>query len=136
MIYKIRFLSGENEAFVRDIEIEDNKTFLDLHLAIQNTLGFDSNMLASFFMTTDCWQKGQEITLEKMEDDKLAMKETLLKSFIDKEKQKLLYVFDYFNERALFAEIVYMGEAQKDMVYPACTRNEGDAPPQFVEPES
>lgn len=135
MIYKFRFLSGENDNFVRDIEIESDKTFFDLHNAIQNILGYSEGMLASFFLTTDCWHKGQEFTQEKMDDERLAMQESKLEDYLEKEKQKLLYVFDYFNERALFGEFVAKAELKDGINYPICTRSEGEAPPQFIEPE-
>jgi Plasmid pRiA4b ORF-3-like protein len=135
MILKFRFLSSENEDFVRDIEIENNKTFLDLHKAIQLAVPFDSNMLASFFLASDCWQKGLEITLEKMEEENLAMHEAELKEYIDEEKQKVLYVFDYFSERSLFAELVSITTPKEGIEYPVCSQSKGDAPPQFIEPE-
>jgi len=135
MIYKFRFLSGENDNFVRDIEIESDKTFFDLHQAIQDSLGYSEGMLASFFLATDCWHKGQEFTLEKMDDERLAMQDIRLEDYLEKEKQKLLYVFDYFNERALFVEFVAKEEFKENVLYPICTRSEGEAPPQFIEPE-
>jgi hypothetical protein len=60
------------------------------------------------------------------------MEDAVLEEIIYKENQKLLYVFDFFNERALFIE--YIGEAKEveGREYPICTNSKGLPPKQIV----
>jgi pRiA4b ORF-3-like protein len=133
MIYKFRFISGEEENFIRDIDIQYDQTFLDLHIALQKSVGYDSSILASFFITDDSWLKEKEITLVEMEDDNPIMEESVIIDFITKDKQKLLYVFDYFNERTFFAELIEKYESNGEHDFPKCSFKQGEAPPQLMQ---
>ncbi len=133
MKIKFRIVSGEDEDFYREIEIGGNATFLDLHNYIQNLLNFDDGQMASFFMTDQEWQKNKEITLMDMAFDESGnshvMSESTIKEFVSEKKQRLLYVFDFFNERSLFIETFEIDE-KADCEKPHCTRSSGDAPKQ------
>ncbi len=63
MIYLFRIISDENPDFLRDLVAEGSDTFLELHQVLQKDLGYDPTLLASFFLTTQEWEKKQEITL-------------------------------------------------------------------------
>jgi hypothetical protein len=56
----------------------------------------------------------------------------VLEDIIFRKNQKLLYVFDFFNERALFVE--YTGEVKEidGREYPSCTNSKGIPPKQVV----
>jgi hypothetical protein len=58
------------------------------------------------------------------------MENAVLEEVIFRKNQKLLYVFDFFNDRALFVE--YVGETKEDdnMEYPICTNSKGLPPKQ------
>lgn len=109
MIFNFILVSDEVDDFVRIISIRDDATFIDLHNAILESVDYDDNLLTSFFLCTDDWEKEQEITLIDMgidyEDDSCTMSDTLLKDLLTKEKQKLLYVFDVISERLFFIEL-------------------------------
>jgi hypothetical protein len=130
MVLKFVMLSDEDESFIREFEFLDSHTLLDFHNAIQSELEFDKSQLASFFITSDNWEKEEEFTLFDMGANSATMEETLIDDVIIKKNQKLLYVFDYFNDRALFIE--YTGEAKEDedSEYPVCTGGKGEAPRQ------
>ena len=49
MLYEVITISGENDEFVRDIELFSDSTFLDLHLAIQASCDFDPNLITTFY---------------------------------------------------------------------------------------
>ncbi len=108
MTIRLRLISGEDEDFIRDIEIGGEATFFDLHSFIQKLLNFEEGQMASFFITDEEWNKEDEITLMDMTMDESSeifiMADTKIKQFITKQKQRLLYVFDFFNERNLFIE--------------------------------
>ena len=54
--YRLRVIIEDHEEVVRDIEIKSTQTFNDLHLSIHNSIGFDSDKPASFYMSDDNWK--------------------------------------------------------------------------------
>jgi len=132
MVYKFVVLSDEDESFVREFEFLDSHTLLDFHNLIQEELEFDKSQMASFFMTTDNWEKEEEFTLFDMGAGSSTMEAGILEDIIFRKNQKLLYIFDFFNERGLFIE--YTGEADEieGREYPSCTNSKGVPPKQVV----
>jgi hypothetical protein len=132
MVYKFVVLSDEDESFVREFEFLDSHTLLDFHNTIQDELEFDKSQMASFYLATDNWEKEEEFTLFDMGTGSSTMEVAILEDIIFRKNQKLLYVFDFFNERALFVE--YTGEAEEDddVEYPVCTNSKGIPPKQVI----
>ena len=132
MVYKFVILSDEDESFVREFEFLDSHTLLDFHSLIQEELEFDKSQMASFFMATDNWEKEEEFTLFDMGTGSSTMDVAILEDIIFRKNQKLLYIFDFFNERAFFIE--YTGEAKEidGREYPSCTSSKGVPPKQVV----
>jgi hypothetical protein len=132
MIYRFVVLSDEDETFLREFEFLDSQTLLDFHNAIQEELEFDRSQIASFYMATESWEKEEEFTLFDMGSGSSTMENAVLEDIIFRKNQKLLYVFDFFNDRALFIE--YVGEAKEDSgtEYPVCTSSKGLPPKQVT----
>jgi len=132
MIYRFVVLSDEDESFMREFEFLDSHTLLDFHNMIQEELEFDKSQMASFYMATDNWEKEEEFTLFDMGTGSSTMEDTVLDDIIFRKNQKLLYVFDFFNDRGLYVE--YTGEAKEDAgrEYPQCTNSKGVPPKQVV----
>lgn len=130
MVYKFVVLTDEDETFVREFEFLDSHTLLDFHNTIQEELEFDKSQIASFYMATETWEKEEEFTLFDMSAGSSTMENAVLEEVIFRKNQKLLYVFDFFNDRALFVE--YVGEAKEDdnMEYPICINSKGLPPKQ------
>lgn len=138
MIIKYRIISGENDDFVRDIEIHDDSTFLDLHLAIQSACDFDPSLLTTFYLSDKNWNKLDEIVLDlidaETQADALIMEETKLSHFSPVAKQRYIYIFDFFSVRAFFIEIVNIRQSTKDDVlleFPICTLSHEKSPSQI-----
>lgn len=132
MVYKFVVLSDEDESFVREFEFLDTHSLLDFHNLIQEELEFDKSQMASFFMATDNWEKEEEFTLFDMGTGSSTMETAVLEDIIFRKNQKLLYVFDFFNDRALFIE--YTGETREEdeRELPTCTNSKGIPPKQVV----
>ena len=132
MVYKFVVLSDEDESFVREFEFLDNHSLMDFHTLIQDELEFDKSQMASFYLATDNWEKEEEFTLFDMGTGSSTMEDAILEDVIFRKNQKLLYVFDFFNERALFVE--YTGEEKEidGREYPVCTNSKGVPPKQVV----
>ena len=129
MIFNFRIVSDGAANFKREIKIDAQATFLDLKNAICDSVGYDKTMMDSFFICDDNWEKRKEITYEDMD---WLMDDAVLEDFIDDEGQKLLFVFDYMTDRAMFMEMkeIEPGKTLKD---PVCTLALGQAPPQTVD---
>ena len=82
MVYKFTLLSDEIDDFVRVIKIDPEATFLDLHNAILDSVNYEKNLMTTFFMCSDSWEKQQEITLVEMDSgseyDNLVIEDTKL----------------------------------------------------------
>jgi hypothetical protein len=138
MIFKFLILSDEVENFRREITIDADATFLDLYKAILECTGFSNREMASFFLCDGKWRKEKEITLVEMDtysdEDSFIMEECVLSDFLEDEKQKLMFVFDYLTERALFIELaeVIPGKSLQKAV---CTLSVGEPPKQVMQIE-
>ncbi len=135
MIYHFVILSSESEDFIREILIDSESTFEQFHEAIQDSVDYDTSQLASFFVSDEEWQKGQEITLMPMDfagqGDQLLMRETRLEDYIKEKKDKLIYVFDYFGNRGFFIELGNIGENRK-LAIAKCVNSQGLPPEQIM----
>ncbi len=139
MIIKYRLISGESDDFVRDIEIYSDSTFLEFHKSIQTACDYDSTMLSTFFLSNSCWDKLQEITETKIDEesqsDVLLMANTKLSDFTPKKGQRFIYIFDFFSVRSFFLEIVNIREKTEEdnnLEFPICTLSHGKSPKQML----
>lgn len=138
MIFKFSLVSDEVADYRRQIQIDGDDTFLDLHRAIMECSGYDEAEMASFFMCDDWWGRKQEISLVELDTDSdvdvFVMEEETLSDWFDEEKQKLMFVFDYSGDRGFYMELseMIMGEY---LSKPICTKKQGEAPVQFLKVE-
>ena len=104
MIYKIRLILDTEEDVIRDIAISHNSTLEDLHNVITNAFGFDGTEMASFYLSDDKWNQGEEIPLFNMggPNDSVAMQNFYLKDIMSKDNSKLIYVYDFFFDVVFF----------------------------------
>ncbi|MDD2512006.1 MAG: hypothetical protein PHS71_01985 [Proteiniphilum sp.] len=138
MVFKFLILSDEVEDFRREITIDADATFLELYKIILECNKFSDKEMASFFLCDSKWRKEKEITLVEMDtysdEDSYIMGECVLGDYLEDEKQKMMFMFDYLNERALYIELseIIPGKNQKKAL---CTLSVGEAPRQLVSPE-
>ena len=136
MVYRFTLISDEVDQFLREIQINDDATFLDLHKAILASVGYPDDQMTSFFLCSDDWEKETEVTLEDMggsaDEDSWVMGETALNELIEDEKQRLIYVFDPLADRVFFIELseIITGKNLREAV---CTKKTGDAPQQTLD---
>ncbi len=132
MVYKFRLISDEVEDFLREICIDAEATFFDLHKAILESTGYKNDQMTSFFTCGDNWEKEKEVTLEDMGGDALLMEETPLEELLEDEKQRLIYVFDPLAERVFFMELSKIITG-KDLETAECTKSVGEPPAQTID---
>ena len=135
MLFKFLIISDEIDDFKREIDIDAEATFLDLHNAIVESVGYEKGQMSSFFICEDDWTKQTEVTLIEMdmssETDNYIMEDTRLEELLEDEHQKLLYVFDYMTERAFFMELHEI-IPNKSLSKAVCRVSEGIAPQQTI----
>ena len=136
MILLFRIISDENQEFFRDLVIDGSDTFLDFHKTLQENLGYDPSQLASFFITTENWEKQQEITLIDMMQEPgletLTMGEVTIGEYINDINQRMIYVFDFFSERAFFIELIEKSDQTSPRETPFVANSKGEPPPQVA----
>lgn len=134
MVYKFILISDEEDQFMREISIDSEASFLDLHNAILDAVNYDKDAMTSFFICNEDWEKEQEITLVEMDTDadtdNYVMEDTRLEELITEEHQKVLYVFDYISDRAFFMELKETIPGQ-DLAAAICSASIGNAPEQY-----
>lgn len=126
--------SPETADFKRMIHLSADHTFEDFHRILQDTSDFDQTQLASFFLTDDHWRKKIEIcALDSGENDpkQVCMRNTKISNYLTEPGQKLVYVFDFFNERFFYLELKeYL--MKNDLKEPFVAYEKGKAPAQFL----
>jgi len=109
MVYKIRIILNTEEDVIRDIAIDSISNLEDLHNSITNAFGFTGDQMASFYRSDETWVQGEEHPLFDMGDNtdrKLQMSQVLLDAVLQKENDKMLYVYDFFNMWSFYVELI------------------------------
>ena len=136
MVFSFRLVGTGKEPFFRDFEISGNQTFLDFHNAIQDELKYDNKQMTSFYLADNKWEKGLEINLFDMTEDShtpvVIMENTMLCDLVSEVSQRLLYVFDFFSNRAFFIELISIRQMEPGKKYPVCTARAGSPPEQII----
>lgn len=112
-ILKFRVLCdtvNEIEVF-RDITIDENDTLESLYLEVLQSFTFENDQMASFFISDEDWNKGEEVTLmdmnpEEDSDGAKVMKDTLIKDIVDSPRQRLILVYDFLNMWIFLLELL------------------------------
>ena len=98
-VFKFRVVIDHEKDVFRDIEIQGSQNFEDLHGAIISAFDFRGDQMASFYMSNESWEKGQEIGLMDMsfgeETGPPTMNSALIEQFVKEKDQKILYVYDF-----------------------------------------
>jgi hypothetical protein len=141
MIYRFRvILDHDNkEDIFRDIEIRKTDTFEDLHNTITQSFGFDGNEMASFYVSNDSWEQGQEIALFDMGQDSQMMNETILEDIVNEDHTKLIYIYDFLNMWTFLVELGEIVAEAQGTDYPnllfVCGQVPAEAPDKQFEAE-
>lgn len=131
MVYRFRVILDAAEDVFRDIEIQEDATFEDFHNAIIQAFGFDGMEMASFYVSDDEWNQGEEISQFDMgdgEDEIRLMNETTLDSVLSEDQLRLIYVYDFLNMWTLLVELAEIAEPLPGILYPNLLFSHGILP--------
>lgn len=102
--FRILLDSIDSTEIFRDILISDNFNFEQFYIAILDSFGLPNDQLASFFVSDNDWDKGEEISLIDMSfenfdegESPLEMNTLLLKEKIFSPKQRFILVHDFLS---------------------------------------
>ena len=143
MIYRFRAIldHDQKEDIFRDIEIRKTDTFEDLHNVLNQSFGFDGSEMASFYISNDQWEQGQEIALFDMgqNTDVKMMNETIVEELINEDNNKLIYIYDFLNMWTFLIELGEIVEEAQGTDYPnlmfVCGQVPSEAPEKQFEAE-
>lgn len=136
-VYKFKITFEDFDDVVQEIEIKSNQTFLDLHLAIHKTTGYDAEKSSSFYVSTDNWLKGDEIAYlpnDRKKDKVILMEDSKLSGFIEDPHQKFYYVYNFERSYDFHVELIkIILESNPSIQYPYLVRSVGVAPKMAVQ---
>ena len=133
MIYRFRVIldnDTEDDIF-RDLEIRMSDTLEDLHNTITQAFGFDGAEMASFYISDEKWNQGEEISLFEMGENAnevMLMRDIKLEDILDKDKTRLIYIYDFFNMWTFFVELAEIVEEAAGTDYPNLMFAHGQIP--------
>jgi hypothetical protein len=132
MIYRFRVIldNDTDEDIFRDLEIRETDTLEDLHNIITQSFGFDGTEMASFYISDNMWNQGEEISLfDLSEDDSVRlMNETAINSVVHEMQPKLIYVYDFYSLWTFFVELAEIVDETEGTSYPNLMFVKGQIP--------
>lgn len=123
MIYRFRIIldnDTEDDVF-RDIEIRETDSLEDLHNAITQSFGFDGLEMASFYISNDEWDQGEEISMFDVSEGHSSvrlMSETALNEVVFEAQTKLIYVYDFLSMWTFLVELAEIVDEAEGTDYP------------------
>lgn len=133
MIYRFRVIldnDTEDDIF-RDLEIKETDTMEDLHNIITQSFGFEGTEMASFYLSDDAWNQGEEISLFDMSEGAnqvRLMNETLLSNTVHEAQTKLIYVYDFLSMWTFYVELAEISDENEGVDYPNLMFVQGQVP--------
>src|SRR3984885_14209469 len=136
-LYRFRITFEDYDDVVREIDVKSNQTFEDLHRAIHQSTGYNSEYPSSFYISNDQWIKGKEITYlpnqKRIDRGVSLMNKVKLLSYIDDPHQKFYYTFNFDRPFDFHVELMkIILEDTPGVTYPAVIKSVGEAPKQFA----
>jgi hypothetical protein len=148
--FRVRILGGfyapaKPTTIWRVLEVAADQTLVDLGNAIPPAFGFDDAHLWSFFLSGKAWDPATEGALHSSTEllggarqraaSRVPIRQVSFPGVAG--KKEFLFLFDYGNEWPFGVKLLRLSEqVQPDARYPRVVASQGEAPPQYPEPES
>lgn len=123
MIYRFRVIldNDTDQDVFRDLEVRETDTLEDLHNAIAQSFGFDGLEMASFYLSDDNWNQGEEISMFDVgegDDSIRLMSETAINDVVYEMQTKLIYIYDFMSMWTFFVELAEIVDESVGIDYP------------------
>ncbi len=140
MIYKFRVILDIEDDVFRDIEISKNDTLEDFQNAIVQAFGFEGGEMASFYLSNDSWEQGEEYPLfdvGESENPLQLMADTPIDSVVENEHDRLIFIYDFLSMWTFLVELMQISDVESTVLYPRLIFSHGivpeEAPEKFFE---
>ncbi|NRD19636.1 hypothetical protein HNV08_06220 [Winogradskyella eckloniae] len=138
MIYRFRIIldNDTDEDVFRDIEIRESNTMEDLHNVITQSFGFDGMEMASFYVSDEQWNQGEEIAMMDMSEagnEVKMMGTTIINDIVHEASTRLIYVYDFMNMWTFYVELGEIVEEAEGTDYPNLMYVHGQIPDEAPE---
>ncbi|UEG52638.1 plasmid pRiA4b ORF-3 family protein [Mucilaginibacter daejeonensis] len=134
-VYRFRVTFEDYDDISREIDIKSTHTFVDLHKAIHQSVGYDPEYSSSFYISNDQWTKGEELAYKpserKVNRGVTLMENAKLAKFIDDPHQKFYYTSNFDRPFDFHVELVKILDEAPGATYPLTAKTVGEAPKQF-----
>lgn len=138
MIYRFRVIldNDTDDDIFRDLEIRENDTLEDLHNIIAQSFGFNGLEMASFYISDNDWNQGEEISMFDMAEipgTARTMGITKITDVVHEASPKLIYIYDFLSMWTFFVELAEIVEESNSTDYPNLMFVHGqlpDSPPE------
>ena len=127
-IYELKFsLSGIKPTIYRTLHIEENRTFFELHVAIQIAFGWENSHMHIFEIGDDRIGMSE---FDEFEDDHTIDEKTIrLFQTGFNEKDKFVYIYDFCDNWLHEIQVMKIFEPKKTF-YPKCIKGAMNRPPE------
>jgi hypothetical protein len=138
MIYRFRVIldnTTEDDVF-RDLEIRESDTMEDLHNIIIQSFGFDGMEMASFYVSDEQWNQGEEIAMMDMSEagaEVKMMSTTIISDVVHEAATRLIYLYDFMNMWTFYVELGEIVEEAPSTDYPNLMFVHGQIPDEAPE---
>ncbi len=123
MIYRFRVIldNDTDDDIFRDIEIRKTDSLEDLHNVITQAFGFDGIEMASFYISNEDWDQGEEISMFDVSEGHSSVRlmgDTIIDTVLDQSQTKLIYVYDFMNMWTFLVELAEIVDEAEGTDYP------------------
>ena len=136
MTLKLTLFSQEKDDFVREILIDSDARFSELHQLILSDCQYAEHQKQCFLICDEDWRVRQRINLQEREDvgfdqDINLMQDTRVGDYLEDEGQRMAYIFDPDGKRFFLMELTENVFGRKEP-QPIVNRRHGLPPQQSV----
>lgn len=128
--FRVLLDSKSDKEVLRDIAIDNEEDFETFYQTIISAFDLDNNQMASFFVSDEDWNKGEEITLMDMGFDEgnppKIMAENKISDFVETTSQKFILVYDFLNMWIFLIELQEV--LKEDIAKPTVLMKVGEVP--------
>ena len=107
--FRVRAVADTEEDIFIDFLANADCNLLKVHQLFLNSFQLGENEMASFYISNNNWDKGEEITLLDMgigNEETKSMEKTTLRFLAENNVTKLLYLHDFLNLNIFYLEIL------------------------------
>ena len=116
--FRILLDTKNNKEIFHDILVSDGENFETFFQTIINSFEFKGDQMASFYVSNETWDKGEEISLldltEGEESQVQIMKDTKVKDHLSDPDQKFILVYDFLKMWIFLIELIGVQEDTPD----------------------